>query len=76
MRTLLEDWHSYDRQVVPRAAASVQREECRRAFYAGAHAMFILMCTATTVDDDEDAAERRLKTLEAEVLGILKDLRI
>ena len=35
---IFDEWRSYDRDVVPSAASAIQREECRRAFYAGAWA--------------------------------------
>jgi hypothetical protein len=43
--TIEAEWQSYDLAVVPHNAGSVQHEECRRAFYAGAVA-----CLSTIVD--------------------------
>lgn len=72
--TILKEWRSYDRAVVPANAPTVQREECRRAFYAGARAMLTLVYEA--VNADEATAERNLAALDHEVNTILKDLRI
>lgn len=38
--TLYEAWVSYARDVIPRDASTVQVEETRRGFYAGAAAFF------------------------------------
>jgi len=73
-RTVFDGFKSYDREVIPKDAPVVQREECRRAFYAGARLMLSLALDACcTTDDDE--AERRLVALNAEVDGIVNDLR-
>lgn len=72
---LLEQWRTYDTFVVPRDAPEVQREECRRAFYAGAFAMFELMIAAAE-HDDEAVCETRIAALETEAHAIVNDLRI
>lgn len=33
-------WRSYSEQVIPLDAPDIQRQECRRSFYAGAGALF------------------------------------
>jgi hypothetical protein len=43
MKRLEPEWLSYRRQVVPRDAGGVQVEECRRAFYAGAAALYAVV---------------------------------
>lgn len=42
-RTLAEQWRSYEKQVLPPAAGAVQRQETRRAFYAGAQSAFLVL---------------------------------
>jgi len=74
MKTVFEEWKSYERDVVPPDAPAVQREECRRAFYAGAFAMFGLVITATEPRSEEDC-EANLQGLQDECLAIVKDLR-
>ena len=37
---LKEQWESFNREVIPSDAGPIQREEMRRAFYAGAQAAF------------------------------------
>lgn len=39
MNTIQEQWNSFAALVVPKDASPVQRQEMRRAFYAGAEAM-------------------------------------
>lgn len=74
MKTVFEEWKSYERDVVPKEAPSVQREECRRAFYAGAYGMFSLVIAATA-PESEDVCEINLQALQDECLAITKDLR-
>ncbi len=39
-RRIFEAWESYRTRVVPTEAPPIQVQECRRAFYAGAAALF------------------------------------
>ena len=39
MNTIAEQWALFERAVMPKDAPPVQRQEMRRAFYAGAEAM-------------------------------------
>lgn len=75
MTTVFAEWKSYDRAVVPAAAPPVQREECRRAFYAGAVAMHKLVFAAIECDDEAEN-ERQLAALDVQVREILTDLRL
>jgi hypothetical protein len=72
VRTMIgESWASYLAEVVPATAPEVQREECKRAFYAGAQAMFqAVMQTADLPDDD--ASEARLVAIEREMQDFLR----
>jgi hypothetical protein len=49
LETLKEAWESYARDVLPMMASTVQRQETRRAFYAGAQAM---MAVAKVIGTD------------------------
>ena len=73
--TVYEQWKSYERDVMPREAGAVQREECRRAFYAGAYASFLLVMAATE-PKSEDECEANLQALQDEMEAMAKDLRI
>lgn len=51
LSSLKAGWAEYDRKVIPLGASALQREECRRAFYVGAHHLFDILLNAT--DDDQ-----------------------
>lgn len=74
LKSLFTQWQSYQAKVVPKGAPLVQREECRRAFYAGAAAMFGLALEAT-VPQDEDECEANLARLHAELEAFPDDMR-
>lgn len=65
-----EAWASYLAAVVPPGAGATQREESKRAFYAGAAAMFGDMLDAAELE--EDAAAARLETLDRELADYLR----
>lgn len=72
--TLLEAWQSFERHVVPAGASAIQREECRRAFYAGAVGLRKLIDDAVEpLDEAENQA--RLQALDDELNAFPKDLR-
>jgi hypothetical protein len=66
-----EAWASYQAQVVPADAPPVQREECKRAFYAGAQAMYQAVMRAVE-PADEDACEARLAAIGQEMQDFLR----
>lgn len=75
MKTVYDEWKSYERDIVPSTAGAVQREECRRAFYAGAAAAYYLTLEAT-VPADEDLCAQNLTTLHEEIQAMKHDLRM
>ena len=68
--TIGESWASYLAAVVPPGAGEAQREESKRAFYAGAAAMFGDMLEACELE--EGAAAARLEALDAELADYLR----
>ena len=66
-----EGWASYQAEVVPSNAPAVQREEYKRAFYAGAQAMFTAVMEATE-PDDEDVCDARLAAIVQEMQDFLR----
>lgn len=75
MARVFTEWQSYNEAIVPAAAPPLQREECRRAFYAGAWALYWLVLEATA-DPDEEKCERNLKALHDELKSITVDLSL
>lgn len=73
--TVFEQWQSYEREVVPAGAPMVQREECRRAFYAGGQAVFGLVMAAVD-PESSDECEDNLQALQAELQAMVADLRM
>jgi hypothetical protein len=65
-----ESWADYLAKVVPADASAVQREECKRAFYAGAAAMFGAMLEAAELDEDPAAAS--VEALDRELSDFLR----
>ena len=59
---IMREWHSYAREVLPRDVQQNQLSEMRRAFFAGAAAMFAAMMDS----GDED--------FEADGVGVIREL--
>lgn len=70
-RTIGEVWASYVADVLPAMASDVQREETKRAFYAGATAMFAAVLAASEPDDEAEA-EARMDALDRELGDYLR----
>lgn len=64
-RVLTDEWEHYARAILPAGAPDVQKVETRRAFYAGAAALFTLM----TGGLDEDSEPTELDIAFVEVLS-------
>ena len=75
MKTVLDEWRSYERDIIPTAAPTIQREECRRAFYAGAAAVYWLTLDACE-PKDEDVCADNLALLSEEIRSMATDLRV
>jgi hypothetical protein len=75
-RTLAKDWRDfYDSILKPINAPILQQVEMRRAFYAGAAAMFGLMMQVSADSVSEDEGERLLERLSAELDAFAEDLK-
>ena len=53
LRPIAEAWSSYAQAVVPRVASIVQRQESRRAFYAGAGALQQILEAITELTEED-----------------------
>ena len=66
--TLAEAWQSYATSVLPIDAPPVQVQETRRAFYAGAWAVWQAEKKIAALDISNDEAEKKMVDLENEIL--------
>jgi hypothetical protein len=65
---VLEQWNSFARQVLPADVSEVQRTEMRRAFYAGAQALFHGVLIALSPDAEPTEADLQfMSDLESEL---------
>lgn len=55
MNTIQAQWSTFEAMVVPKNAPPVQRQEMRRAFYAGAEAMMRIQWAIGDESISEDA---------------------
>ena len=75
MRTIAQQWTTFEATVLPAAAGRVQRMETRRAFYAGFHAA--LMCGVEMADesgDDDVAGVAMMQALHQECSAFARDV--
>ena len=62
-KTLADQWRSYAEHVVPRSAPKVQMDESRKAFYAGAFAIF--ECIMVNLDPGSEPTDGDLSRMDA-----------
>lgn len=74
METLFEQWRQHEAQVVSKDASAAQREDYRRAYFAGALAIRQLVSTATE-HDDAGQGVAALLALDRELDQFCSDLR-
>lgn len=65
MNTIDDTWRSFAENVIHVDAPQIQRNEMKKAFYAGAYAVLCITCGPLT-DADEDDAVRMLEGLHEE----------
>lgn len=56
-----DKWKAFEKAIIPQNAPSIQRQEMRRAFYAGCAAMFEL---TTNLGDDNISEEQGAEILD------------
>lgn len=59
-RMIREEWAAFERKVLPANCSAVQRQEMRRAFYAGAMIVFDAVAHAMSDADDMTAADEQV----------------
>jgi len=67
MNTIQAQWSTFEAMVVPKKASPVQRQEMRRAFYAGAEAMMRIQWAIGDENISEDAGVQILEGCYDEV---------
>lgn len=70
-------WKGYEMIVVPVDASTVQRSECRQAFYAGAQHLFGSI--NSILDDDREPTQRdlrRMTLIHEELERFVKDFKL
>ena len=73
-RRIETGWRTYAEHVLPAGAPSVQTQETRRAFYAGAWHMLNLLAELGEDSVSEDAGVDVLEALTAEARQFSKDV--
>ena len=66
--TIGDVWAIYDAATLAKDAGPVQRQECRRAFYAGAAAALELFIQIADPGFEEDAGVARLEAMQRELV--------
>lgn len=74
--TLAAQWASYERLVIPATAGDLQRQETRRAFYAGAQDLFELLQHGVSAGPEFTAEdERLLEAVDAELRQFVLEVK-
>ncbi|MBN9462268.1 MAG: hypothetical protein J0H00_13730 [Burkholderiales bacterium] len=72
--TVLEMWQDFERCVMSPGIGQIQRQEMRRAFYAGAMAAFVNIVQISS-SGDQAVATAELRALVRESEQYVRDLR-
>lgn len=75
MKTVQEEWASFALAVIPADAPPVQRQEMRRAFYAGCWSMLQLVKLIGTDAVSEDEGVATLEQMEAEITEFYRKVK-
>ena len=75
MKLIEKCWRSYAEHMLPTGASAVQKQETRRAFYAGAGMLLELLTNAVGPDDvSEDAGMEIMQAVHDEMRAFLRDV--
>lgn len=73
--SLGDEWEAFRKAIIPKVG-QVQREEMRKAYYAGASAVFYLLTSLMDEGDEVTQADLAyLDSINAELKAFLDDLR-
>jgi hypothetical protein len=70
--TIFQAWKNFEHDVIPEQAGVVQREACRRCFYAGARALYDLIGVYA---HSADATYQQVHRLHRELAAFGSDVR-
>lgn len=74
MTSIREQWDSFDVAVVPKGCSALQRQEMRRAFYAGAESVLALFFDIGGDHVSEDEGVVRLERFHEECRTFARDV--
>jgi len=70
-----EQWETYRTKVIPKSAGAVQLQETRRAFYAGAEAMYrVVMEMLSPESEPTEADIQAMQEIMQEMASFAKDV--
>jgi hypothetical protein len=75
LQTIREQWDSFDAAVLPKGCSALQRQEVRRAFYAGAQSVLALFTDIGGDDVSEDEGVVRLERFHEECRQFGRDIQ-
>jgi hypothetical protein len=74
--TVARWWREYAEKIIPANAPPVQKQECRRAFYAGAAAFLDAMMSGLSADSEPTAEdEAHMERLSSELHQFARDVK-
>jgi hypothetical protein len=71
---MAEEWDKYARGVLPKDAPLVQKQETRRAFYAGAYSIFFRVIDSLAPESEPTEDDLKIMTALQEELQAFKGL--
>ena len=74
MRTIQEHWDSFEKLVMPKEAGFTQRQEMRRAFYAGAQSMLFGIMETGESNVTEEAGAQIIEGYNQELSDFAKQI--
>ncbi len=75
MKRIKSSWNGFQRDVIPKGASSVQRDEMEKSFYAGAVTVVSVMIRLSSKKIPMDEAAEVFKDLITECKAFLNDIR-
>lgn len=75
MRTIAQQWTQFERLVMPQGASALQRQEMRRAFYAGFQASLTVGVEIAAADLSDEAGAAVLQGLHEECQSFCAEIQ-